>query len=405
MNKINTLFIIGNGFDRWQGIDSAYSSFAAYYLANRDKILKKLHIRPYIYLDEEGTEKKFGAVELVYGDPFDPCELGDRFWSSFENSLDKVDTYALNLFFGKGKGQLRRFGKCVRDAKRIMREAFCGWISSLQIPAEEAPYTFGENCFFINFNYTHSLSRFGVPQNRIFHIHGEAKDKKSIIYGHASHPYTPEQTLYRLGGRFRGLFLAEDLLYQTDKKVDENILSLIYCLALKGIAAEDIKDVYVLGHSMAPPDIAYFDFLLYYTRIHSGEVSPESSAPPEFHDDLDKLNLRMEYAIQRTGYGLEEVTEEQQAAVDERAEAERQALFADYNKMFMKMFGRRERKTVGCKPPKPTPQRGSDATWHVSCYSERDKTWARELFAQLEFENYELCGSIDDCILRWRNEH
>lgn len=38
--KADTIFIIGNGFDRWQGLNTSYADFHAYYLRHRDEILK-----------------------------------------------------------------------------------------------------------------------------------------------------------------------------------------------------------------------------------------------------------------------------------------------------------------------------------------------------------------------------
>ncbi len=395
--KIDTLVIIGNGFDLWQGMRSGLADFAAYYRENRDKIMKKLHIKPYRY-SKDGEEKTVGAAEIVYGDPLDPDELNDGFWSTFENSLDQVDTYALNLLFGKKNRQLKQLGKCVRNANRILREAFCGWVCSLKTPDGQVPYSFGENCFFINFNYTDTLARFGVPQEKIFHIHGEARDKRSVVFGHASHPYEPEWELYRFGGRFRGLFLAEYLLYMTDKRVDAHIMDLVFRLATEGVVAEDIKHVYVLGHSMSPPDVGYFDFLLDATRVPSAQNEDAPPPAPTASDGLEQLHLRIQYAIQRTGYGLspEEIPEEQAAAVAEKAEAERLALLSEYDRAFKKMLGRgKKHSTV---PPPPAPQRETDAKWHVSCHAERDKTQARELFSRLGFGNYQLYNGIDDCL-------
>ena len=41
----DTLFIIGNGFDIWTGLNTHYSDFQNYYVKNRDRILKKLKIK------------------------------------------------------------------------------------------------------------------------------------------------------------------------------------------------------------------------------------------------------------------------------------------------------------------------------------------------------------------------
>lgn len=67
---------------------------------------------------------------------------------------------------------------------------------------------------FINFNYTDTLHKcMGVKEEFEYHIHGEAGDSKSIIFGHNDHPQEPEERLERLGGRFRGLYYVDNILY------------------------------------------------------------------------------------------------------------------------------------------------------------------------------------------------
>ena len=38
---IDTIVIIGNGFDRWLGLKTSYSDFHKYYLEQRDELVKK----------------------------------------------------------------------------------------------------------------------------------------------------------------------------------------------------------------------------------------------------------------------------------------------------------------------------------------------------------------------------
>lgn len=207
---IDTIIIIGNGFDRWQGLNTSYADFQTYYHEHLNEILKKLHIRKRKYISSDGTVKECSDVELIYGDPFDPGELDNEFWNNFESSLANIDTERINLFFGKERRNLKDMRRSIRNAKRILTEAFCGWIATISITEEDAGYCFGDNCVFINFNYTDTLQkRFGVNEMREIHIHGEATDKKSIVFGHNRHPQEPEPMLAKIGGRFFGLHLLD----------------------------------------------------------------------------------------------------------------------------------------------------------------------------------------------------
>ena len=140
---------------------------------------------------------------------------------------------------------------------------------------------------FINFNYTDTLrKRFGVDEMREFHIHGEATDKKSIVFGHNRHPQEPEALLATMGGRFGGLYLVDEILYETDKHCQDIIQILCMFLAMNGVMSEEIKDIYVLGQSMSPVDIEYFDFLMRCSKVPFLDNVEEESGELEAEDEL-----------------------------------------------------------------------------------------------------------------------
>lgn len=161
-NKINkplpflkdTLVITGNGFDVWQGFNTRYSDFQKYYLEHRDEIMKKLKIKKKTYRDENGQVVSMSDVELIYGNPLDPNELDHDFWNSFESSLDQLEAEQINLYFGKKRHNLREMDKSIRNAARILKEAFCQWMATIEIDNTKSNMTFSDNCIFINFNYT-----------------------------------------------------------------------------------------------------------------------------------------------------------------------------------------------------------------------------------------------------------
>lgn len=396
----DTLFIIGNGFDCWQGLDTSYGSFKKYYFKHRDEILKKLKIKKKVIHFKDGRTTKLSDVEIVYGDPFDPKELDDIFWGAFEVSLSKINAERLNLFFGKDKAGLKEMNRSIRNAKRILREAFCSWISGINIDARAPRHLFGDNCLFINFNYTDTLLKhFGVKEQNEYHIHGEASDKESIVFGHSAHPQLPEEYLHRFGGRFKGLYYVENLLYETDKHVDENIYTLALFLAVNGANPECIKNIYVLGHSMSPADIGYFDFLMRATKISGNdeETSQEYEGTKE-NDPLDELQLRLQYAIEHTGYGKDDDTidKEQQEAVMRRYVAEQNAFDKEFEKNFVKLFGKNAEHAVNSyKGPAP---RTKDAAWHITYHTDKDLTWAKTVMTELGCQNYKLYPDIDECL-------
>ena len=263
----NKIVIIGNGFDIWQNLNTRYSEFSKYYYEHRNRIAKKLFIRPHKIEVDKNETREFFDVELIYGNPFWPQELSDDFWNTFEDSLAIVDDELLNLFFGKEPDDLRYLLKSTKAAKKMLRTAFVEWISTIKIQAQPNKYTFDDTCTFLNFNYTDTLQkRFGIPDKNIFYIHGRATHQKSIIFGHNQHPEVPPKLAKKFGGRFEGLYYIERLLYETDKHVNKNLCSYIDYLAMSNIFPYDIREVYVLGHSFGKADHEYFRFLAEVTK-------------------------------------------------------------------------------------------------------------------------------------------
>lgn len=397
----DTLIIIGNGFDIWQGLSTSYAQFQAYYLAHRDAILKKHHIKKHTIVEQDGTSYQITDVELIYGNPFDPSELDDTFWGTFEASLSNVDAERINLFFGKEKNDLRSMQRSIKNASRILKEAFCGWIASIVIERQETSYHFGENCLFINFNYTDTLlKRFQIDPTDEFHIHGEALDKESIIFGHSDHPQLPTEELARFGGRFRGLYLIEKLLYETDKHTHENLFMLSMFLATHGASNENIKDIYVLGHSMSPPDLEYFTFLVDATLINEQVESKEELEKSADFDPTEELNTRINYAIQHYGYKYvaEQADPRQDQVMAQRLKQEQDVQQARMEKEFFRIMRMRRSRRRKEKFSSIHELRTEDAMWHLSYYGDSDKKWKETVLRELGCKRYELLPTIDACL-------
>lgn len=450
-SQYSKLIIVGNGFDRWQGLPSSYEDFRKYYIQHIDEIIGKLGYKNHTYSREGGGT--ITDVDLIYGDPFHPDKLADDFFCTFEISLAQLDDQLINQYFGKTHRALYQMQESIDRAQTILREAFGGWIASVDIPKEKADYQFPDDCFCINFNYTGTLQRrFGVSGIRDYHIHGEADDIESMIFGHATHPELPfpelmEQKFIRpKSQRLRGLYLIEAALYETDKAVEDNIDDLCEFMAIDGLHIEDIEDIYVLGHSFGEPDYQYFNFLCNATKVGCDfeKLSAAGRLDMDFLRGLDEesmfrwIRLNIDYAVHhreraigkkpipypelekldrmiyqaawgRDEYYNGEVAAEAAAAVHQRFLLEQAARTKEIidelctikhvrkiPKDIHSVLGAASYIDGGHCP------RGKDARWHISYFSETGKQQIESVLGRIGCDNYTLYPSIDETIATFK---
>lgn len=271
--KYTKLFLIGNGFDRWQGLPTSYDNFRQYYFTHILEITKQLRIKT----EKDKAGNIITPVEKIFGDIFNPAALPGEFFWNFESSMALLDDQNIALYFGKSNKGVYQMQETLNDALEILRRAFGDWIKSILIEDKDIGYRFDDSCYFINFNYTNTLEKsFQVDEGNVNYIHGDFSDTESIVFGHSKHPeiafpeLMEQRFTHRIGGgkskRLRELYLVEEVLYETDKHVQDNIDDLCEFMTIDGLHIEDITDIYVLGHSFGEPDYEYFEFLVKATQ-------------------------------------------------------------------------------------------------------------------------------------------
>lgn len=247
------LYIIGNGFDLHHGIPSSYQAFG-HYLRHVDTHTFKL-------------------VEEYF-------DVDDGFWSDFEDRLADFDAYTLvenasQFLVGYGADDWSESGhhdyqyeidRVVEAISRSMRERFVEWIRQLAIPPASAigdcRLAVESDATFLNFNYTPSLQLlYGVPDRNILHIHGSAADPTSrLVLGHGWEPkdvdpyqgtIVPEDVDTRvaegrtiINGYFKDTFKPTKKIIADKRRFFEGLAH--------------IEEVFVMGHSVAHVDHAYF---------------------------------------------------------------------------------------------------------------------------------------------------
>ena len=159
-----TLFVIGNGFDLYHGVQSRYEDFHKWLMANRD------------WNRFEAVEQHFREVDL---------------WSNLEENLGTFDSaecgedWSIATPFGVFfNGQLictarevnEDFDEKLREWREEMLRGLAEWVKTLSLAGEcqRLPIVFPD-AQYLNFNYTRTLEDcYGIDPCQIRHIHGVA---------------------------------------------------------------------------------------------------------------------------------------------------------------------------------------------------------------------------------------
>lgn len=452
--KYTKLFLVGNGFDRWQGLPTSYDNFRQYYFNHILEITKQLGIKT----EKDKAGNIITPVEKIFGDIFNPATLPGEFFWNFESSMALLDDQNIALYFGKSNKGVYQMQETLNEALEILRKTFGDWIKSIFIEDKDTGYRFDDSCYFINFNYTNTLEkRFQVDEGNVNYIHGDFSDTESIVFGHSKHPeiafpeLMEQRFTHRIGGgkskRLRELYLVEEALYETDKHVQDNIDDLCEFMTIDGLHIEDITDIYVLGHSFGESDYEYFEFLVKATQagIDVNKLSAlwqvqNIGLQNMSEDDLfEWLQLNIIYATQHrktefqrenVSFPKEEMLEKRlfgktSVYTDEDGNAHEvddimpKALEAVHKRFLMEQAARtKEVIEELCILKKVTQlphdcysvlgaadyidgghdKRVNNAEWHISYFNDKDRVQIEKVMNRVGCTNYQLYQSIDKCI-------
>ena len=249
---MSALFIIGNGFDLFNGLPTRYSDF--------HKFVSE-HYRDL----EDDIEEYFSLT------------VDDKYlWKNFENDLatfnyrnffdayNNIDVMSDSFSPSEAFGLEDDISENVDHLIDKIKAAFTDWIEEVELPAEKSnKLAFPKNARFINFNYTNTLeAMFQVRKKDILYIHNNPFDLKGdLIFGHGQ-PEENEPAVEELdedGNSNRTLFTdsenaARYPFYALMKDTKEILKDNRWFFA--GLGA--IKEITVLGHSLGRPDWPYF---------------------------------------------------------------------------------------------------------------------------------------------------
>jgi len=271
---MDTLYIIGNGFDLYHKLDTWYSTFGLF-------LQKNYHETYNLFIEY------YGLPEL---DDDDEESLKDPLWADFENSLAILDAKTLldnHLEYGPNYASddfregdryniqiyIQQIVEKITDG---LRDAFTKFIENVSYPviSESSLAKINNEAIFLSFNYTNTLERYyNVDRSNILYIHNKAGEQDVLILGHGIDPKEfeeKEETAptdleeYEMWRDHKAdmydysIELGKDEIRQyflKSFKPTNLILERHYSFFKK---LDNIKKIFVLGHSLSEVDMPYF---------------------------------------------------------------------------------------------------------------------------------------------------
>lgn len=245
------LFIIGNGFDIFHGIQSRYLDFEAYVKTSHPSLydaLLEYFLQDELWSDFEATLALIDTDKIV------------------EDAAQYLDDYGADDWSDSGHHNYQyEMQRAIEVVTVELRNAFIEWILHLEIPSI-GYLALPEDSHYLSFNYTETLQRcYNIAEDSILYIHNKAVDLDSeIVLGH-SRELSAEESFSNYEGNdemesydvrvMEGNVILEDYFKNTYK----DTASIISENEDFFRSLSDIDVVVILGHSLSTVDLPYFE--------------------------------------------------------------------------------------------------------------------------------------------------
>lgn len=264
---MDKLIIIGNGFDIAHGLKTDYK----YFLSQLTEQHRKFYETVCQYIPE------------------------DALWSSFEKSLAYLDDEQLqedNSCYLLGYGDENWRDSAHHDFQYMIGQAldfapdipfyFSEWINTINtnVPPIISTHIISPSNLFLSFNYTDTLERvYGIPADRILYLHGKASRGDTLILGHHDNTLfqdeaTPEfkteeerDFFYENYSEDVRVLEAKEIIKTYFKETYKDTASIIESYNYFFRSLNNIKEIYIYGHSLSFIDFDYFVEIKEHTSL------------------------------------------------------------------------------------------------------------------------------------------
>ena len=247
---MDTLCIIGNGFDLHHGIASSYEDFRQY-------AWKKCGLDGYWIGQLEAcypTKNKDGKLELwcdleyalgnidfqnAFDESTEDVELEEDHEMRYQAQMEDAPEYYLEMMF------------------EVFHRIFEEWVNQIDINVSPVSLpNFDRNSLFLSFNYTDTLEKlYSIPQRQINYIHGRRCCSNNLVVGHINNlngndSLSADPMIYE--------YAAYDNIAKVVNEQRKSISDIISNNARYWNNLAGIRRIVVYGHSLSDIDFGYF---------------------------------------------------------------------------------------------------------------------------------------------------
>ncbi len=264
------LFIIGNGFDLNEGIDTGYLDFKEYLEEKNPELVSdlKFFYRSIFNFDKDNEENiiDFDVTDIVDSEGKSIVPEDCNLWSKFEKNIANLSFSTIKNELGFGRfpiqnyqEQLDALVKYFQDTISNLKFNMKEWIKSINIYPSLFRKKFVGNNLFVNFNYTSSLEkRYSVPKEKICFLHNSCEGEEDIIFG-CSNNNIDEFKEFRFDSTNNLEFV--NCLNDALRKNVKNTFSIINKKLAPFLGSNNFENIIVLGSSLSEVDMPYFDYI------------------------------------------------------------------------------------------------------------------------------------------------
>lgn len=251
IESVPTLYIIGNGFDIAHDIKSRYQDF------------KKFEV-------DKGEGHFVSMMEIFFNNSTD-------FWSDVETALGDYEEDSIIDFCNPNPEfdydhPTRSEAAYVDSPDWIFqplldqfKEDFREWVESIDINDTERLMTLSKDSRYLTFNYTETLeSIYGIPESKITYIHGKRFVDEEYVVGHDTY-CNPDKAFDDDDIMFKQETRAKVIDWMNKLHKDTKTISRNNEVFFDNLS--DIRQIYVLGHSLNRIDDIYFNKIIKATSL------------------------------------------------------------------------------------------------------------------------------------------